>query len=316
VCDWKKTDLADETESSTRWNGIYRYPAYCCFSKVDSWVLSLPPELILSSKDRSLQKCFITSHIIILYICSACSLYIFSQFLGKTMPYIKFILPTAPTQPVTMNMGMSMPSWYDITGLDERANENCKGLEDSVDRIRNILKSEHESTGLPYQRMVLAGFSQGGALSLFTGLGLPQKLAGIAVLSGYLPAASKFQVTPGLESTPVLHCHGTQDMVVNYSLAQKTMDSIKAKGVENYTVKSYSIGHTVSMEELADVLQFIQGILPDDPSHKIKLKEPSQMSVKELRGAIRKANLSHKAVGFCEKDEFVRLLQNHRDGKL
>ena len=232
------------------------------------------------------------------------------------MPYTKFILPTAPTQPVTMNMGMSMPSWYDIVGLDERANENCKGLETSVERIANILKTEHETTGLPYSRMVLAGFSQGGALSLFTGMGLPQKLAGIAILSGYLPAAKKFKVTPGLESTPVLHCHGTQDMVVAFPLAQKTMEKVKEKGVMNYTVKSYTIGHTVSMDELADVLQFLQGILPDDPSHKIKVKDPSEMSVKELRAAIRKAGLSHKAVGLMEKPEFVRLLQDHLNGKL
>ena len=86
------------------------------------------------------------------------------------MPYVKFILPTAPTQPVTMNMGMSMPSWYDITGLDERANENCAGLDVSVERLRQILQTEHDTTGLPYARMVLAGFSQGGALALFTGL--------------------------------------------------------------------------------------------------------------------------------------------------
>jgi lysophospholipase II len=238
------------------------------------------------------------------------------QSLGKAMPYIKFILPTAPTQPVTMNMGMPMPSWYDITGLDERANENCKGLEASVQRIRTLLQTEHETTGLPYQRMVLAGFSQGGALALFTGMSLPQPLAGIVVLSGYLPAASQFQLTPGLESTPILHCHGTQDMMVNYNLAHKTMERLQAKGATNYRVQSYPMGHTVSPEEVAEVLQFVQSVLPDDAACKIQVKDPREMSVKELRGAIRKAGLSHRAVGFCEKEEFVRLLQNHRDGKL
>ena len=236
------------------------------------------------------------------------------------MPYVKFILPTAPTQPVTMNMGMSMPSWYDITGLDERANENCAGLDVSVERLRQILQTEHDTTGLPYARMVLAGFSQGGALALFTGLGLPQKLAGIVVLSGYLPAARQFQITPGLEDTPVLHCHGTQDALVKYPLAHKTKERVQERAgdgtVTDYTIQSYPIGHTVSTEELADVLQFVQRILPDDPASKIQLKEPGAMSVKELRAAIRKSGLSHQAVGFCEKEEFVRLLQNHRDGKL
>lgn len=234
------------------------------------------------------------------------------------MPYVKFILPTAPKQPVTMNMGMPMPSWYDITGLDERSNENCKGLEDSVERIIDILKSEHETTGLPYSRMLLAGFSQGGALSLFTGLRLPQKLAGIVVLSGYLPAAKQFRVTAGLESTPVLHCHGTQDMVVNFNLAEKTKNKVVEKGVINYEIKSYPIGHTVAMDELAHVLQFVQTVLPhsDDPTHKVRLKDPNDMSVKELRAAVRKAGLSQHAVGFMEKVEFVRLLEKHRSGML
>ena len=161
-------------------------------------------------------------------------------------PWLKIILPTAPTQKVTMNMGMTMPSWYDIVGLDERSNENCAGIEESQARIEQILQKEHETTGLPYSRyveferfrgskvkvyekgenvmfqsaydllphncdfisfrMVLAGFSQGGALSLFTGLQLESSLAGILVMSGYLPAASKLKLKQ--TDTPVWHGHG------------------------------------------------------------------------------------------------------------
>jgi lysophospholipase-2 len=236
--------------------------------------------------------------------------------LAKEMPHVKFVLPTAPTQPVTMNMGMSMPSWYDIVGLDERSNEHCKGLEDSVKTISDILESEHLRTGLPYSRMMLAGFSQGGALSLFTGMQLPNPLAGIVVLSGYLPAAKKFKVAKGNEKVSVLHCHGTQDMVVAYPMAQKTEARLKELGVTDYTVKSYPIGHTVNMDELAAVKNFLEVKLPDDETCRIKVKDPSEMSVKELKAAIRKAGLSQKAVGLMEKHEFVRLLQEHRDGKL
>jgi lysophospholipase-2 len=127
--------------------------------------------------------------------------------LAGKMPYCKFILPTAPMQPVTLNGGMRMNSWYDLVGLDERANENCKGIDESRAMLANILKTEHATTGLPYSRMVLAGFSQGGALSLFTGLQLPpeQKLAAVCVLSSYLPAANQFKVTPGFEDVPVWH---------------------------------------------------------------------------------------------------------------
>lgn len=130
--------------------------------------------------------------------------------------FIKFILPTAVERPVTLNGGMRMTAWYDIVGLDDRASESCDGIEDSVERIRNILTQE-KSIGMPYSRMMLAGFSQGGAMSLFTGLQLPdteQKLAGLLVISGYLPGASKFKLTSGFESIPIMHCHGSSDPVV------------------------------------------------------------------------------------------------------
>lgn len=201
-------------------------------------------------------------------------------------------------------------SRYDITGLDERSNEQCKGLPDSVQRLAGILKTEHETNGLAYSRMVLAGFSQGGALSVFTGFSLPQKLAGIVCLSGYLPAASQFQITPGLEDTPVLHCHGTQDMVVNHALAGKSRDKVLGHGATDYTIESYPIGHTVSMDELRRVEEFLTRVLPDDSSFRIQLKDPSDMTVKELKLAVRKAGLS--SVGLMEKSEFVKLLKDHR----
>jgi predicted esterase len=226
------------------------------------------------------------------------------------MPHAKFILPTAPTQPVTMNMGMAMPSWYDIVGLDERSNENCKGIEESQARLAGILQKEHEATGLPYARMVLAGFSQGGALSLYTGMQLPEKIAAVICMSGYLPHASAFKVTQ--PSTPVWHGHGTQDGVVAFALAAKSRDMVLSKGAETYTIKKYPIAHTVSTEEIADVYAFLQTVLADDATCKIQLKDPAEMSVKELKAAIRKAGLAQQALGFMEKPEFVKLLQDHR----
>jgi lysophospholipase II len=238
------------------------------------------------------------------------------QHLSRSMPHVKFILPTAPTQPVTMNMGMSMPSWYDIVGLDERSNEKCPGLEQSQARIAGILQNEHEQTGLSYQRMVLAGFSQGGALSLFTGLQLPQKLAAVVCMSGYLPAAAKFKITAGLEDTPVLHCHGTQDGVVQYQMAVKSQEMVQSKGAVDYQLKSYSIAHTVSPSEVNDVLTFLQKHLAPSETCKIQLPDPATMSVKELKAAIRRAGLGQQAVGLMEKREFVQLLQDYRGGKL
>ena len=219
-----------------------------------------------------------------------------------------------------MNMGMAMPSWYDIKGLDMKANENCDGIEDSRARLEKILQTEHENTGLPYNRMVLAGFSQGGALSLYTGMQMPssdKKLAGIIVLSGYLPQQTKFTITDGLQETPILHCHGSQDPVVIFPMAELTKKALtEMKGAKNYELKTYPVQHTVSMEEIAEMESFLQKILPPDETCRVRVKEPKEMSIKELKAAIKKAGLSNKAVGFMEKSEFIRLLQDHRDGKL
>jgi len=243
-----------------------------------------------------------------------------AEHLAKQMPHVKFILPTAPTQPVTMNMGMAMASWYDIVGLDERSNENCKGIESSVSTLSNILKAEHDTTGLPYHRMVLAGFSQGGALSLFTGMQLPvaKKLAGIVVMSGYLPCAQSFKISPGLEDTPILHCHGTADPMVRHDMALKSQKKVQEGGSTKYEIKSYDgMQHTVIPEEITFVQTFLQSILSvdADESCKVKLKNPSDMTMKELRATIVRAGLTHKSVGMMEKSEFVNLVKNHREGK-
>ena len=82
-----------------------------------------------------------------------------AEVLSQKLDHIKFILPTAPTQPVTLNMGMPMPSWYDIVGLDDRASESCSGIEDSRRTVTELLEQE-ASAGVKYERMIIAGFSQ------------------------------------------------------------------------------------------------------------------------------------------------------------
>ena len=162
--------------------------------------------------------------------------------------------------------------------------------------------------------MVLAGFSQGGALSLYTGLQLDEALAGIVVMSGYLPAAKSCK--PKQWSVPVYHGHGTMDPMVQYAMAEKTKEKLTSLGVTDYTLESFPIQHTVSPQELQSVMKFLAKVLPPDDSCRIELKPPKEMSVKELKAAIRKAGLTSKAVGLMEKSEFVKLLQDHRAGKL
>jgi hypothetical protein len=96
-------------------------------------------------------------------------------------------------------------------------------------------------------------------------------------------------------------------------MAQKTSELLKEWGVSGYKLRTYPIGHTVSMDEIGHVRDFLLSTIPDDPSCRVKLKDPSSMSVKELKLAIQRAGLAHRAAGFCEKAEFVKLLQEHRN---
>lgn len=109
---------------------------------------------------------------------------------------------------------------------------------------------------------------------------------------------------------------GTQDFVVQYRMAEKSQQAVTALGCKSYTLKSYTVGHSINNDELRDVTQFLRNILPDDESCRVQLKDPADMSIKELKAAIRKAGLQHKAVGLMEKHEFVKLVQEHRNGTL
>ncbi|GMH61229.1 hypothetical protein TrLO_g232 [Triparma laevis f. longispina] len=236
-----------------------------------------------------------------------------AEMWARSAPHIKFILPTAPTQPVTLNGGFPMPSWYDIIGLSERSNENCEGIEQSRDTVIKIMEEENKQ-GLAYDRMMLSGFSQGGAMSLFTGLQLPaeKKIAGVLAMSGYLAGAKQFSLSDAGKTTPVLHCHGTVDPMVQFPMAKKTESTLKEAGIENYELKAYEIQHTVIPEELAYALDFIKRCLPPDESCAVKEKEIDEMSVKELKAAIRKGGLGSQAVGLVEKSELRNLLKENK----
>ena len=132
---------------------------------------------------------------------------------------------------------------------------------------------------------------------------------------GYLPGASQFAITPGHQSSPVLHCHGTADPVVIADWATKTRDHVTSKGGLRYDLATYpGVGHTVTPPILARAQDFLVEILADAPHLAVKPKAPAEMSVKELKEAVRRAGLGAKAVGFYEKEEFVKLLEAHYAG--
>lgn len=177
------------------------------------------------------------------------------------MPHVRFVLPTAPTSPVTLNGGMRMPSWYDIVGLDDRSLESCDGIEASRDAVLELLAKEAAAVG--HERCLLAGFSQGGAMALFVGLQLPHRLAGLLALSAYLPTPDTVSVSPEALATPVLQCHGEADSMVAIGTARTTEAFLEAHGIERRGFKAYSdLGHSVSDEELEEVADWLGEVLP------------------------------------------------------
>lgn len=176
-------------------------------------------------------------------------------------PAIRFVFPSAPSMPVTVNGGYVMPAWYDIIGRNLMDQEDAAGIHRSATAITELLKKE-ASRGIAYENMVLAGFSQGCAMALQIGLRFPHKLAGIMALSGYLPLASTLHIEKhsANESTPIFMAHGMFDAVVVPERAQASYEMLNKMG---YPVEwnEYPMEHSVNREELLDISRFLQEVL-------------------------------------------------------
>lgn len=169
-------------------------------------------------------------------------------------PGVRFIFPHAPPIPVTCNGGYVMPAWYDIVSLDQagrRADE--AGIRASCDAIRALIAREN-ARGVPSGRIVLAGFSQGGAIAYTAGLTHAEPLAGIVALSTYMPAPSALaaEANPANAATPVFAAHGTQDEVVPLALGVAARDFVQARP-NPVTWHTYPMGHSVCLEEIAEL---------------------------------------------------------------
>ncbi|KAL1917478.1 uncharacterized protein VTP21DRAFT_3871 [Calcarisporiella thermophila] len=186
--------------------------------------------------------------------------------IAPLFPHTKFILPNAPIQPVTLNMGMKMPSWYDIVSLSSlEEHEDEKGLTESSRSVTSIIREEVDN-GIPASRIVLGGFSQGGAVTCFTGLTTEYKLAGFIMLSTYLPLRTKIgrMESNVNKKTPILMCHGEADPVVQFAYGMNSHLRLKELGY-NVTFKSYrGMGHSSSPQELRDMVEFLKQVLPED----------------------------------------------------
>jgi phospholipase/carboxylesterase len=177
-------------------------------------------------------------------------------------PAIRFIFPSAPSMPVTVNGGYVMPAWYDIVGRNLMDQEDGEGIKRSAKSIVELIEREVER-GIAYQNIVLVGFSQGCAMALYIGLRLPHPLAGIIALSGYLPLAMSLDLEkhPANQSTPIFMAHGTYDPVVAMDRAQASYVLLEKLGYQ-IDWNEYPMEHSVNHEELVDISRFLQTVLP------------------------------------------------------
>ncbi|KAJ1851030.1 hypothetical protein LPJ73_003188 [Coemansia sp. RSA 2703] len=187
-----------------------------------------------------------------------------AEVLSRQLPHVKFVLPNAPEQPVTLNAGFRMPSWYDIRSLNKLANdEDEAGMNSSMVKINQVIQAELDQ-GIPANRIVLGGFSQGGAMTLFTGLQTEYRLGGLVVLSGYLPMRERLlsRATEASKKIPIFQAHGTADEVVKYQYGQMTQEALKKSGYIVEFNEYENMGHQSCSEELNDLKEFLEKQIP------------------------------------------------------
>lgn len=170
---------------------------------------------------------------------------------------VRVVLPHAPQRAVTINGGMQMPAWYDIESTDFRRGQDRAGIEASTAQLGGLIQREVDS-GIPAGRIVLAGFSQGGAIVLHAGLRYPQPLAGILALSTYLPLADSLagQASVANRSIPIMMAHGMQDPVVPVMLALQSRDRLEELGYQ-VDWRSYAMQHAVCPQEVGDIRDWL-----------------------------------------------------------
>ena len=174
---------------------------------------------------------------------------------------VRFLFPSAPVMPVTINGGYVMPAWYDILGVDLARREDEAGLRKSQASIEALIAHE-KSRGMPAHRIVVAGFSQGCAMALMTGLRHGERLAGIVGMSGYLPLAGMTVAERSATNrdVPIFLAHGTRDGVVALPRASASRDALTALG---YPVEwhEYPMEHSVCPQEIADLARWLRRVL-------------------------------------------------------
>lgn len=188
--------------------------------------------------------------------------YDFAPIVAKlNLPNIRFILPHAPSIPVTMNNGYVMPAWYDLHGTSIGSIEDEAGIIESQHYINTLIEKEI-SIGIPAQKIVLAGFSQGGAIALHTGLRYPHKLAGIMALSTYVPLKTKLagEAHDANKHIPILMAHGELDEVISLATCHISLKLLQHLQY-SVTWRQYNMAHALCAEEIEDIRHFLTNVL-------------------------------------------------------
>lgn len=178
------------------------------------------------------------------------------------LPHVKVICPTAPSMPVSLNAGFIMPSWFDLRTLDPSGAEDEEGIKKAAEMVHSLIAQE-VAAGIPTKRIVLGGFSQGGALAIYSALTFPEPLAGILALSCWLPLHQKFPGEAiGNRNTPLLQCHGNCDPIVPYRWGQMTASYLKQFMTLTEFRTYRGMMHTFYEEEMNDMKKFVEIVLP------------------------------------------------------
>jgi len=174
---------------------------------------------------------------------------------------IRFIFPHAPMRPITINQGYQMPGWYDISSLSTIEQEDEAGIKESSAILKQICEDQ-EAEGINSSRIIVAGFSQGGAIALHCGCRYPRPLAGIMALSTYLalPDSLDDEINENMTETPVFMAHGRQDDVVSYEYGYDSKEQLEGHDVP-VAWYEYDMGHSVCLEEINHIRQWLTDIL-------------------------------------------------------
>jgi phospholipase/carboxylesterase len=174
---------------------------------------------------------------------------------------VRYVFPHAPIRPITINGGMPMRAWYDVLSLSWDSAEDAAGIRESEGLLRGLIERE-QARGLPFTRILVAGFSQGGVVALHTGLRFPQTLGGIVALSTYLPLRQTLaqEASPANRQTPIFMAHGAADQVIPVHYGEISRERLREQG---YRVDwhDYPMGHAVCADQIRDLGAWLTAVL-------------------------------------------------------